>query len=141
MRARALAVAFVAWVLAGCGSTASTTAGASNATTQASEPRTAPAAVPKARPKPKPRPSPGRLPQTHQLPSASTGAFRAEMAALWSGVRRDSVHVALSAFFPEAAYVQVKAIGDPAGDWRERLVHDFGLDLSAAHALLGTQPS
>jgi hypothetical protein len=63
------------------------------------------------------------------------------MAALWNGVRRDSVHAALPAFFPEAAYAQVKAIGDPAGDWSGRLVRDYGLDLSAAHALLGAHPS
>jgi hypothetical protein len=62
------------------------------------------------------------------------------MAALWNGVRRDSVHAALPAFFPEAAYVQVKAIGDAAGDWTERLVRDYALDLSAAHALLGSSP-
>ena len=67
--------------------------------------------------------------------------LRQEMAALWNGVRRDSLRVALPAFFPEAAYVQVKAIGDPAADWSERLVRDYGLDLSAAHALLGAHPS
>jgi hypothetical protein len=62
------------------------------------------------------------------------------MAALWAGVRSDSLHAALPAFFPEAAYVQVKALGDPAGDWSGRLVRDYALDLSAAHALLGSAP-
>ncbi|HEX8009136.1 MAG TPA: hypothetical protein VF482_22225, partial [Trebonia sp.] len=42
------------------------------------------------------------------------------------------------AFFPEAAYVQVKAIGDPQGDWQNRLWYDFTLDLALVHHLVGT---
>ena len=57
------------------------------------------------------------------------------MAALWRGVQDGSVSAAMPAFFPEAAYVQVKAIGDPRGDWLDRLVYDYRLDLAAAHAL------
>jgi hypothetical protein len=82
-------------------------------------------------------PSPGSLPQTSAVPSGSTRQFAAEMAALWSGVVHDSTAHALPAFFPEGAYAQLKAISDPAADWRGRLVHDFGLDIGAAHALLG----
>lgn len=100
----------------------------------------APAPKPTHKPKPKPPPNPGSLPQTSQLPSAHTGQFRAEMAALWSGVVRDSLRAALPAFFPEAAYVQVKAIADPRADYAARLLGDYKLDLAAAHALLGTQP-
>jgi len=132
MRGRALGAAVLA-----CALVPATSA----VTTQASQPHTAPPPPRRPKPRPKPRPSPGKLPQTHQLPSASTRAFHQEMAALWNGVRRDSLRVALPAFFPEAAYVQVKAIGDPAADWSERLVRDYGLDLSAAHALLGAHPS
>ena len=45
---------------------------------------------------------------------------------------------ALPAFFPQSAYTQLKTgIADPAGDWQNRLVADYGLDLAAAHALLG----
>jgi hypothetical protein len=62
------------------------------------------------------------------------------MAALWRGIRRDSVRAALPAFFPEAAYVQLKGIGDPQGDWQGRLVADYQLDLGAAHQLLGPSP-
>jgi hypothetical protein len=62
------------------------------------------------------------------------------MRALWYGVRHDSIHAALPAYFPEAAYVQVKAVGDPAADWSERLLRDYALDLSAAHAQLGEHP-
>jgi len=43
----------------------------------------------------------------------------------------------MAAFFPEAAYAQVKAIADPNGDWTSRLVSEYRLDLEAAHALVG----
>ena len=59
--------------------------------------------------------APGSLPQTHQLPTARTAGFRREMDALWRGIRTKSLTAALPAFFPEAAYAQVKAISDPAG--------------------------
>jgi hypothetical protein len=62
------------------------------------------------------------------------------MRALWAGVRTNRLAPALGAFFPEAAYVQVKAIGDPQSDWTGRLVHEYRLDLAAAHALLGRDP-
>jgi hypothetical protein len=58
------------------------------------------------------------------------------MAALWAGVRAGSIRPAMRAFFPEPAYVQVKAIADPRGDYRDRLLADFKLDIAAAHALL-----
>jgi hypothetical protein len=83
------------------------------------------------------RPNPGALPQTEQLPSAHTATFHAEMRALWSAIRTGSPNAGLPAFFPEAAYAQVKAIADPAADWQDRLVADYTLDLGAAHALLG----
>jgi hypothetical protein len=59
------------------------------------------------------------------------------MSALWRGVQTGAVKPALPAFFPEAAYAQVKAIADPQADWHERLVGGFNADLAAAHALLG----
>ena len=85
-------------------------------------------------------PSPGTLPQTSVLPSARTRVFRAEMATLWRGIRSGSVGAAMPAFFPEAAYVQLKRIGDPQGDWRGRLVADYRLDVGAAHLLLAPHP-
>jgi hypothetical protein len=60
------------------------------------------------------------------------------MAALWRGVTTDSVKAAMPAFFPVRAYLQVKAIPDARGDFQSRLVHDFTLDIGAAHALLGS---
>jgi hypothetical protein len=43
----------------------------------------------------------------------------------------------MAAFFPEHAYLQVKAVADPAADYEHRLVAEFSLDVAAAHALLG----
>jgi hypothetical protein len=83
-------------------------------------------------------PAPGSLPQTQELPSAATTGFRSEIAALWQGIRSGDPQAAMPAYFPEAAYAQVKSIGDPHADYAGRLVRDFTLDIAAAHALLGT---
>ena len=149
------AVAAVACVaLIGCGGAASTTtplrtisaatsASLPPATTSASLPPASTTAkpAPAIKRKPKPKLDPGALPQTEQLPSAGGAAFRAEMAALWKGIRTNSVKVALPAFFPERAYAQLKRIVDPQGDWADRLVGDYRLDIAAAHALLGSDPA
>ena len=60
------------------------------------------------------------------------------MANLWAGIVRGSLDPALPAFFPEAAYLQLKAIAGAGADWSGRLVHDYSLDIAAAHALLGS---
>lgn len=84
---------------------------------------------------------PGRLPQTDALPSSATPQFQAEVVALWTGIVRDSPSTAMEAFFPETAYLQVKTIADPAPDFQNRLVAQYGLDIGAAHALLGPEPA
>ncbi|HEX3510857.1 MAG TPA: hypothetical protein VHT27_07135 [Solirubrobacteraceae bacterium] len=86
-------------------------------------------------------PAPGSLPQTQVLPRSGSAQFAASMKKLWAGVVAGSVRRALPAFFPRAAYLQVKAIADASLDWEVRLVHDFALDLAAAHALLGSRAS
>jgi hypothetical protein len=60
------------------------------------------------------------------------------MADLWEGIVADSPRRALPAFFPLRAYEQLKAIGSPESDWKNRLVGDYGLDIGAAHRLLGS---
>ncbi len=110
------------------------------ATTSATTVTTSPQPAPQPKPRVKPTPSPGSLPQTAQLPSAATPTFQAEMQALWAGVQHSAVARAMPAFFPEGAYAQVKAIPDPQSDFAGRLVADYGLDLAAAHALLGANP-
>jgi hypothetical protein len=55
---------------------------------------------------------------------------------LWLAVTTGKPSLALPAFFPLAAYQQVKAIYDPAADWHGRLWYDFTLDVGAAHRLV-----
>ncbi len=153
---RAAAVAAIA-LLAGCGSsvrpasttvritsttaTTSTPQAATPETTSTDQAATPPVATHRRHRRPRPHPPAGTLPQTHQLPSSHTRQFAAEIAALWRGIRTGSLRAALPAFFPEAAYEQVKAIADPHSDYVDRLVGDYALDLQAAHALLGPRPA
>ena len=81
-------------------------------------------------------PGAGALPQTRTRPSADSAAFGAAMRDLWLAVTTGKPDLALPAFFPLAAYRQVKAIHDPAADWRARLWYDFTLDVGAAHRLV-----
>lgn len=130
-------------ISAGAGSVAAAAAPATPSTAQAAstaEATTAATSTARRRSRKRPAhhgPAPGTLPQTAVQPSATTVAFRAEMTGLWSAVQRGLLAPAMPAFFPEAAYVQLKAIGDASGDWKGRLVGDYLLDIEAAHALLG----
>jgi hypothetical protein len=136
-----LAALTVAIALIGTGSTGagrrSSIAGA--------EPRTPPVAAPVAVHRAPARararvvvPPPGSLPQTHVRPSATGARLRIRMALLWRGIVEDSTAPAVAAFFPRRAYVQLKAIPSASSDWADRLLHDYSLDIHAAHALLGT---
>ena len=82
-------------------------------------------------------PSPGTLPQTHAYPSGKSTQFKSLMASLWAGIVHDSLTSAVTAFFPKDAYIRLKAIASASSDWTDRLLHDYGLDITAAHALLG----
>lgn len=59
------------------------------------------------------------------------------MRALWRAITANAPDVGRAAFFPESAYAQLKAVGDPRSDFEYRLFADFRLDVAAAHALLG----
>jgi len=59
------------------------------------------------------------------------------MTDLWLAIRYGRPRFGRPAFFPLAAYRQVKAIPFPAADWHNRLYADFRLDVAAAHSLLG----
>ena len=77
---------------------------------------------------------PGTLPQTSQRPSASDPAFLARIDLLWLAVVSGDATTALPAFFPEGAYLQVKAIANPDADWHQRLVRLYDADLAGLHA-------
>ena len=80
---------------------------------------------------------PGVLPQTQVLPSAADPVFVAHTQALWSAIVADDPSLAVPFFFPQAAYLQLKALPNAAADYRSRLVAFLQLDIHAAHALLG----
>jgi hypothetical protein len=82
-------------------------------------------------------PGAGLRPQTRIRPVAHGQAFHAMVTDLWLAVTTGKPTLGRQAFFPVGAYKQVKAIYDPAADWRARLWGDFALDVTAAHALLG----
>ncbi len=83
-------------------------------------------------------PGAGTLAQTRVLPSTKSVAFRHAMTDLWLAVTTGNSRLALPAFFPLAAYQQLKALYDAAADWHERLWYDFNLDVGAAHGLVGS---
>jgi hypothetical protein len=77
------------------------------------------------------------LPQTQTSPNSSSLVWQHSVAALWAAIRTGRPQGALPAFFPLAAYKQIKAISDPTGDWNDRLVHLYDLDIAALHTWLG----
>ncbi|HEY1003677.1 MAG TPA: hypothetical protein VGD83_28945, partial [Streptosporangiaceae bacterium] len=83
-------------------------------------------------------PGAGALPQTRAFPRTDSAAFRNAMADLWLAATTGNPRFGLPGFFPVAAYKQVKAEPYPAADWQDRLWYDFGLDVRAAHRLVGS---
>ncbi|MGO9711432.1 MAG: hypothetical protein ACLQBL_21390 [Polyangiaceae bacterium] len=79
----------------------------------------------------------GKLGQTRARPEPSGEQFDARVRALFDGIARDDVEHAMPFFFPLTAYAQVKAIANPAADWKARLVGNYARDIHALHAKLG----
>ena len=154
---RAVAGCALLAALAGCAVGAKPAAGGGGKATAASVSATqqaSPAAsgtpsgppAPRATPTPtRPQPSAlpvgaanaGALPQTSALPKTTGTAFSNAVHDIWLAVSTGDPDYAKPAFFPVAAYKQVKAIANPESDWRSRLWYDFELDLAAAHKLVG----
>lgn len=67
--------------------------------------------------------------------------FQANVQDLWQAIVTDDPAAAMPFFFPKSAYLQVKAISNPAADYQNRLIDWYRLDIHAAHALLGVQAS
>ena len=143
-----LAAAIAAVLLAGCsGGSAIPSPPAKASATGTGSPRTQPPAKPTgsaarhastaSSQAPLPvAPGAGSLPQTNAFPSTHSTAFRHAMTDLWLAVITGNARFGLPAFFPEAAYEQLKAIPYPAADWQDRLRYDFALDVGAAHGLV-----
>ena len=80
----------------------------------------------------------GSRPQTQAVPKANDPAFRNLTTDLWLAVTTGNPAYGRPAFFPEAAYAQVKAIADQAYDWKTRLWAQFALDVATAHQVAGS---
>jgi len=80
---------------------------------------------------------PGALPQTDERPTAAGVTFVANAQDLWEAIRQDKPELGYPFFFPQSAYLQVKAIGDPAADYQNRLIANFDEDVHILHAQLG----
>ena len=81
-------------------------------------------------------PGAASLPQTSGRPHTDDTAFGNAVHDIWLAVTTGDPAYALPAFFPEKAYEQVKAVGNPEADWQGRLWYDFTLDVAAAHKLV-----
>ena len=130
----------VALLLAGCSSTvaraAAPTSGVARAAALPAASPSAPAATTPTTTAPATTTTtvdPGTLPQTAARPSASDPAFAARIALLWQAMVSGDATVALPAFFPESAYLQVKAISNPDADWHGRLVRLYDADIAGLH--------
>jgi len=81
---------------------------------------------------------PGLLPQTATEPpiDASLGTT---LAPLWTAIVSGSADPALSVFFPQTAYLQMKTgvLPYPASDYADRLIAFYRLDIAAYHEALG----
>jgi hypothetical protein len=80
---------------------------------------------------------PGTLPQTMNQPTTTDPQFQAGVQSLWQAIVTDNPATATPFFFPLTAYLQVKAISNPASDWQQRLVGAYRQDIHALHASLG----
>jgi hypothetical protein len=69
-------------------------------------------------------------------PSGSDPQFAERMRALWAAIVAGDT-AAHSSFFPLGAYLQVKAISNPAADYRNRLIDLYDLDIRALHLRVG----
>ena len=77
--------------------------------------------------------------QTRDKPSATSPAFEARARSLFDAVAQGKPELARGAFFPVGAYQKVKAVGNPAGDWRVRLLAAYERDIRDLHVELGAR--
>jgi hypothetical protein len=77
--------------------------------------------------------------QTTALPGINGLGFQSRMTALWTGLVEDNPAVAMQAFFPLTAYLELKNLTDNGFDYANRLVAHYVLDIEAAHNLIASQ--
>jgi len=86
---------------------------------------------------------PGLLPPTSDEPPTDVASVSSRMAPLWTAIRTDSLPAGMTVFFPESAYLRMKngVLSDPPGDYRNRLIALYGMDLGTYQAALGAPPA
>ena len=86
---------------------------------------------------------PGSSPQTSEMPPTDVASISRRMEPLWAAMKTDSLPVGMTVFFPKTAYLQVKAgiLSNPVGDYQNRLIALYGMDLNAYSAALGDPPA
>ncbi|MFO0679897.1 MAG: hypothetical protein U0169_25460 [Polyangiaceae bacterium] len=80
----------------------------------------------------------GTLAQTHDAP-VTDDAHDARVALLWDAIVADDPDRAMPFFFPLEAYEQVKDVGNPAADWKRRLVAAYKEDIHALAREIGSK--
>jgi hypothetical protein len=85
---------------------------------------------------------PGLLPQTGVEPPLGV-SLQTTLEPLFRAIESGSAAEAMPVFFPETAYVKMKngLLPDPAGDYIDRLIGFYRLDLAAYHGALGASAS
>jgi len=77
------------------------------------------------------------LAQTRDEPSIESAWFKAGTEALFRAIQTDDPGIAEAFFFPVEAYELVKDVGNPARDWKLRLMAHFRRDVHDYHKKLG----
>lgn len=86
---------------------------------------------------------PGFLPPASDEPPTDVASVSSRMAPLWTAIQTGSLSKGMTVFFPESAYLQMKtgAISNPPGDYQNRLVALYNMDLGVYRSALGSPPS
>ena len=85
----------------------------------------------------------GLLPQTNQEPPTDSPSLTSRLAPMFHAIQGDNHALAMTVFFPESAYLQMKTgvLSNPAGDYQSRLVAFLDLDLATYQASLEPSPA
>lgn len=75
----------------------------------------------------------GKLEQTDEHPDPKGPHVERMGENLFAAIQTGEVERAAGVFFPVSAYAQVKDVGNPARDWRYRLMANFKRDVETLH--------
>jgi len=83
---------------------------------------------------------PGLLDQTTTEPPDDATSLSSRLGPLWTAIQTGSLPTGMAVFFPESAYLRMKTgvLPNPPGDYRDRLVALYNMDLGTYQAALGS---